>query len=221
MHSDEQRTTANRYAERGRVALSNGQYDAAIEAYEQALFIIESSPFNIDWKGLRESSQAGLRRARQAKAEYERAGRQAATERSLAEMAEQRERELIQEQQRLEQYMGAAIEAFNRDQFDLAEQYANRILQEQPDNTKAQDLARAATRARHDLGERDFLRKEKLAFREWMDDIAATRVLQEKILKWPSQSFWEQITSVRGQSSRAASLSFSTSARRAASSRSS
>jgi tetratricopeptide (TPR) repeat protein len=134
---DEQRTTANRYAERGRVALSNGQYDTAIEAYEQALFIIESSPFNIDWKGLRESAQSGLRRARQAKSDAERQGRQAAVERSLAEMAAEREQELIQEQQRLEQYMGAAIEAFNRDQFDLAEQYANRILEEQPDNTKA------------------------------------------------------------------------------------
>ena len=58
----------------------------------------------------------------------------------------------------------------------------------------------AARRASHDQVERDYLRKEKLAFREWMDDITNTRALQEKILKWPSQAFWDRISQVRSQS---------------------
>jgi len=196
---DEQRTTAGKFVNLGRMHLQNGRYDDAIENFEQAVFIIESSPYEIDWQGMREDATRGLREARRAKEDSQRADHQAAVERSLAEMAREAEQQLINEQQRMERLMGAGVEAFEREDFDAAEYYAQRVLDVQPDNTKAQDLQMAARRAHHDQIERDYLIREKRRFREWMDDINATRVLQQKILKWPSQSFWDRISQVRSQ----------------------
>jgi type II secretory pathway component GspD/PulD (secretin)/tetratricopeptide (TPR) repeat protein len=196
---DEQRTKAAKLTNIGRMHLANARFDSAIENFDNALFIINSSPYEIEWGSLQQDAENGLRQAKYLKAQAEKNERREAIEDSLAQMAAQEEQELLAEQARLEQWMAAAVDAFNRDEFRLSEEYANRILEVQPDNTKARELQLAAGRARHDRVEADFLRREKLAFREWMDDIQATRVPQEKILSWPSRSFWERISAVRAK----------------------
>ena len=59
---------------------------------------------------------------------------------------------------------------------------------------QARDLQLASRRAYHEEVNRDYVRREKQAFRDWFDDIQQTRVLQDKILKWPSQKFWDDIS---------------------------
>lgn len=197
---DEQRTTAAKHVSLGRMDLQGRRYDEAVEAYEQALFIMNASPYQIDWKDLKGDAQTGLREARMAKDDSERSARENATEEALRDLAKGEEDRLLREQERLEQWMGAGVEAFYRNQFEQAEYYAGKVLEVQPDNTKARDLQMAANRAGHDQVEADFLVREKRAYREWMEDMQATRVLQDKLLKWPSQSFWNQISSVRSRS---------------------
>jgi hypothetical protein len=114
-------------------------------------------------------------------------------------MAAQEEQRLIAEQQRLERLLGSGIEAFSAGKYETAQFYAEKVLDAQPDNTKARDLQLSARRAYHEQVQADFLREEKLRFQEWWDDMQATRVLQDRILKWPSESFWKNITEVRGR----------------------
>ncbi len=103
---DEQRTTASKFVNLGRMHLTNGRFDDAIENFEQASFIIESSPYEIDWQGLREDATRGLREARSMKEEQARTAGRRAVEQSLAEMAREEEQRLIAEQQRLERLDG-------------------------------------------------------------------------------------------------------------------
>ncbi len=194
---DEQRTTASKLVNLARQNLQGRRYDDAIDNFEQALFIITSSPYDVDWGGLKEQAEQGLRNAKQMKQEAQRAEHRASVESSLENMAQAEEQRLLAEQQQLERLMGSAIEAFDRDDFEHAEFYAGKVLDVQPDNTKARDLQLAARRAHHDQVEGDYLIEEKRHFREWMDDIEATRIPQDKILKWPSQSFWDHISEVR------------------------
>lgn len=196
---DEQRTTAAKHVSLGRMHLQGRRYDESIESYEQALFIMNASPYQIDWKELKGDAETGLREARMAKADSERVARENATQEALDSLAQEEEARLLQERERLEQWMGAGVEAFYRNQFEQAEYYAGKVLDIQPDNTKARDLQMAANRARHDQVEADFLVREKRAYREWMEDMQATRILQDKLLKWPSQSFWNQISQVRAR----------------------
>jgi tetratricopeptide (TPR) repeat protein len=194
---DEQRTKAAKLTNLARTHLANARFDSAIESFEDALFIINSSPYDIEWGSLKKDAQDGLRQARYSKEQSARIERQDQVEASLTEMAEQEEQVLMQELARLESWMAAGIDAFNRDDFQTAEAMANRILDVQPDNTKARELQMAAGRASHERIQESYLRREKLAFREWQDDIAATRIPQDKILQWPSRSFWERISETR------------------------
>ncbi len=197
---EEQRTKAGKLNNVGRMHLTNERYDDAIEAFQDSLFIINTSPFQVEWGSIESDAQNGLRQAKAQKEAAEKEARQSAIEDALAEMAKEEEQQLLAELERLEQWMGAAVKAFDRDDYVSAIAYAEKILEEQPDNTKAQDLREAAERARHNQLEVDYLKREKQAFREWMDDIQATRIPQDKILVWPSRKFWDKITDLRKSS---------------------
>ncbi len=194
---DEQRTKAAQLTSQGRIHLDNDRFDSAIEAFEDALFIINTSPYEIDWGNIRKEAEDGLRQSRTLKADAARNRHRSAVESGLDQLAREEEQRLLQEMERLAKWMGAAIEAFERNQFDLASSYAEQILDVQPDNTKARELLLAARRAKHDKRQVTFLRDEKIKFREWYDDIQRTRIAQDKALAWPSQSFWESIRKLR------------------------
>ena len=123
-------------------------------------------------------TENGLRQAKYMKEQEAKHQRRESIEKSLDDLARAEEQDLVKEMQQLELLMGAGIEAFQSNRFELAEDYANRVLAVQPDNTKARELALASNRAQHEHTERQFLIDEKLRFREWMDDITATRVLR-------------------------------------------
>ncbi|MCC7136890.1 MAG: hypothetical protein IT460_00505 [Planctomycetes bacterium] len=194
---DEQRTTAEKYAERGRDALVRRDYDAAVESYEQSLFIINSCPFPIDWRNLKQTAENGLAEARRGQRDTARTERRNATEKAVGALAEQEERRLLEEQTRLESLMFSAIDAFERGELDLAQDQAERVLEAQPDNEKARDLRETVMAVRHEKVESDRVKLEKRAFAEWRDDMESTRNLEHRILKWPSQSFWSKITNAR------------------------
>ncbi|MCB9825677.1 MAG: hypothetical protein H6806_12385 [Planctomycetes bacterium] len=197
---DEQRTKAAKLTGQGRMHLDNDRFDSAIEAFEDALFIINTSPYQVDWGNIRKEAEDGLRQARTLQNDAIKVRRREAMEEGLTELAREEEQRLIQEMERLAKWMGAGIEAYERNQFDLAASYAEQILEAQPDNTKARELQLASRRAMHDKRQLQYLRDEKIKFREWYDDIQMTRVPQDKILKWPSRSFWDSITKVRASS---------------------
>ncbi len=194
---DEQKTKAAQLSNLGRMHLANGRFDDAIENFEQSLFIMTASPYDIDWGELEQETSNGLRNAQSLKEAEEAAARRRAIEGSLQDQAMAEEEQLMAQMRRLESWMGAGVEAFGRDDFEKAGYYAGLVLNEQPDNTKAKDLQLASNRASHAQYENDYLREEKLRFREWMNDITNTRVPQDKILVWPSQKFWDDITEIR------------------------
>jgi type II secretory pathway component GspD/PulD (secretin)/tetratricopeptide (TPR) repeat protein len=194
---DEQRTTAEKHFNLGRMALEQGRWDDAIEELDQALMIINASPYEVDWGTLKADAEAAVAEARRGKQASAKMERDQQIARTLGQLASEEEKRLMQEQQRLESLMGAAVDAFSRAEYDATEELTQQILAVQPDNSKAKELQEAAAAARHDQINAVYLEREKQAFREWMDDIDATRVLEHKILKWPSQTFWDKITHAR------------------------
>ena len=200
LRADAQRTKVAKLNSLGQMHLANDRYDSAIEAFEDALFIINTAPISVDWGNAQGEATNGLRQAKNAKADAKKQRHRDTVERGLSELAKAEEQELIRDMERLAKWMGEAIAAFERNQFDLAEEYASRVLDEQPDNTKARELMIAAQRAQHDKRQVDHLRREKIAFREWLDDINRTRIAQDRIMSWPSRSFWQKITDLRAKS---------------------
>lgn len=194
---DEQRTTAEKHYAAGRLAAEKGDFDRAIESFGQAIFIITSSPYPIDWRSLKQDAENGLAAAKSAREAAEKATRRSENERVLGDLAQDEEKRLLDEQARLETLMITAIEAFNRDEYELAENQADLVLDAQPDNRKAKELKEAATAARHDKVNSDQTRKDQIAMKEWILDMQGAKNLEHKILRWPSQKFWNDITRAR------------------------
>ncbi len=199
---EEQKVTVRRLIGEGRQAMEAKSYDAADESFERALFIVSSaklSPLGMDDQlaQLGSEAEAGKkeleRRMAEAEAEQERRDTAAA----LKQVAEIEEKQLMEARERRAKMLSSAIDAFNREDFDLAENYAQQVLREEPDNTVAHDLLENARRARHKNVNEAYLRELKDSFRRWQVDIEQTKVPSTKILSWPSQSFWDKIGIVR------------------------
>ncbi|HEX5139117.1 MAG TPA: hypothetical protein VFY93_19265 [Planctomycetota bacterium] len=199
---EEQKVTVRRLVADGQQAMEAGEYEMASDALERALFIVGSA--NLSPLGTDEDLSKLGREAEALQKEVERrdAGAKADqemkdTERALKRVAEAEEKQMLEARDRRARTLSAAIDAFNREDFDLAESYAGEVLREEPDNTVAHDVLENARRARHQEMNAAYLRELKDSFRRWQVDIEATKVPFAQILRWPSQSFWDHISAVR------------------------
>jgi general secretion pathway protein D len=199
---EEQKVTVRRLIAEGKQAMEAKSYEQSDESYERALFIVSSaklSPLGMDddLSTLGSEAEAGKkeleRRMAQADAEQERRD----TQRALKQVAEAEEKQLLEGRERRARMLSAAIDAFNREDFELAENYAQQVLREEPDNTVAHDLLENARRAQHTVLGEQYLRDLKDSFRRWQVDIEQTKIPSTKILSWPSQTFWDRISQLR------------------------
>jgi len=199
---EEQKVTVRRLLAEGRQEMEARSYEEADQSCERALFIVSSSklsPLGTDDDLGKLGAEAEAlkreleRRRAQADVDQERKDTAAA----LKRVAELEEAQLLEARERRARMLSAAIDAFNRENFDLAENYAQQVLREEPDNTVARDLVENARRAGHAEVNVKYLRDLKDSFRRWQADIEATKIPSTKILSWPSQSFWDRITELR------------------------
>ena len=98
------------------------------------------------------------------------------------------------------QWLEAGIEAFEKGRLTKAAEQADRVLAVEPDNAKAAELKRASTAAADSQGSAPgSLTYERERFRAWIDDFWATADPKDRLMKWPSRSFWEALTTARAQ----------------------
>jgi general secretion pathway protein D len=199
---EEQKVTVRRLIAEGKQQMDAKSYDQASDSLERALFVVSSaklSPLGTDDELTKLGSEAEAakkeleRRIAQAEADQERAD----TARALKQVAEIEEKQLMEARERRARMLNSAIDAFNREEFELAETYAAEVLREEPDNTVARDLLENSQKARHTVIGEKYLRDLKESFRRWQVDIEQTKIPNSKILTWPSQSFWDRISQLR------------------------
>jgi general secretion pathway protein D len=200
----EQKLTVRRKLEEAKGAAEVQEFTEARRAYEQASFIVTSaklSPLGGDPELNELGSQAerGLRELEQAEAQAQAEQQRRDTEDALRLVARAEEDALMQDRDRRARLLSSAIDHFNREEFELAETLGQQVLDEEPDNRVARDVVSNARRARHTkVGER-YLRDLKASFRRWQVDIEESKIPQSALLEWPSQTFWDRITTVRAR----------------------
>ncbi len=199
---EEQKVTVRRLIGEGQQQMEAKSYAEADESYERALFIVSSaklSPLGMDddLARLGAEAEAGKKELERRMAQSDAEQEQRDTRAALKQVAEIEEKQLMEQRERRARMLSAAIDAFNREDFDLAENYAQQVLREEPDNTVAQDLLENSRRAQHTVLGEAYLRDLKDGFRRWQSDIEATKIPSTKILSWPSQTFWDRISQLR------------------------
>jgi general secretion pathway protein D len=200
----EQKLTVRRKLGEARNAADVQEFKEARRAYEEASFIVHSarlSPLGSDAElnELGAEAERGLSELERAEAEAQAEQQRRDTEDALRIVARAEEEALLKERDRRARILSAAIDHFNREEFELAETLGQQVLDEEPDNRVARDIVSNARRARHTkVGER-YLLDLKASFRRWQVDIEETKIPQTGLLRWPSQSFWDRITKLRAR----------------------
>jgi len=181
----------------GKIALSRGDYDHAIEEFSMALNNIRWAPYSIDWGGIDEEAAALLERARAdrtAATETQRldAQRQAHEDLRLREDAERARREAI-----VTNILDQSIDAFEHEEYDEAMDLADQVLRREPRNEQATQIRDAAFRAGREAVRSDYIDAKREQFARWKEMIQEMRIPWTNVITLPDADEWRRITELR------------------------
>jgi general secretion pathway protein D len=179
--------------------LARGDYDGAITELTLAQDSIRWAPYTVDWQGL-DSEVAGLLESAKARRQEDLEAKQRESERVAFEAIQQEEAAANARKEAATQNMlDQALAAFNAGDYDTAEEYAQRVLDVDPRNEKAEDVKRTAFKAgREAVGEQTLSRKRE-QYKVWQEQMDELLVPYNDVITLPDREFWQQITELRSR----------------------
>ncbi len=188
---DQARLLARQNVDVGQLALADGNPDAAVRSFEDALLLLKANPDVADAS----LSEAGV------------AARLAVARRAAADAAARRDAELLgrataqQEQfdlaeatrqdRHVRQLMDGAHSAFLADDYVAAEQALDEVLQRQPRHPEAGDLKRIVQKARHDAQDRATRLSYREEWQDTFDELEQDSVIPDGIVNFPDAADWQ------------------------------
>ena len=181
----------------GKLALSRGEYDAAIAELTITRTLIRTAPYAIDWEGMDTEVDTLLERAR--------VDRVAAAEARRVREQEQAHRELQQreaEDHDLREAITAnrinqGFDAFDRAEFDQAMDFADQALRRSPRNELAQELRDASFRAGRKKVHADYIIQKREEFARWREHLQELMIPWTDVITLPDPERWRQLTEIR------------------------
>jgi len=178
--------------------LSAGNREAAARTAQQVVDRIAWTRGSVDWGDIEQNARELLAATAAGQAGLTDSQRRE-TDRQAYMRLQSEERATDQRNAlRLETLLKAGYDRYLANDFAAAEQLAQAVLEEDPENAKAQELADAARDAQRQTADRRALadrREEILRWREAMEEV---RVPYHEILTPPDKEHWAQISKLRG-----------------------
>ena len=196
LRAQQLKSSALENLERGKLALTRGDYDEAISELSLARDYVRWAEIQIDWEGIDAESEALLRQARE---ERERAldEQRLATQARTTEMLRAEEDAArAQEQAQIASLLSSGTAAFEAQAYDTARVFADRALKLDPRNEFAMDLRDASFKAGIERDNAEFIRRKRERYREWELELQAYLVPNSDILSL-DEDYWRDITEVR------------------------
>ncbi len=191
------RSEAEEYLRRGDLLAARGDYPAAIAEYTLCLDSIRWAPYAIDWGGLREEAEAQLAQAREKRDQSEAQNRLAAEQDAYARIKAQEALEAERRTQRVATMLKASIAAFERGDYESAQEIADRVLAEDPRNARATDLRDASFRAGREQFRADFLARKREQYARWQEEIQELLVPWTGVITLPEAATWQANSDLR------------------------
>ncbi|MGQ0554197.1 MAG: hypothetical protein ACT4PU_13370 [Planctomycetota bacterium] len=191
---DQTRVQILHHQQQGEAALARNDARTAIEAFENALALLRSSP-DASSSGVRPADiSARLNFAR--KMEAERLGQRDEELLAQAQAAEDEARRTESERQalRIEQLIERADSAFLNDDYPAAEAALAIVLEIDPEHVAAASLKRIAAQARHSQQDRNTRILYREQWQDTFDELEQDLVPQNDLVLFPDSKSWEQIT---------------------------
>ncbi|MEO0651683.1 MAG: hypothetical protein AAFZ65_13485, partial [Planctomycetota bacterium] len=193
------RAEAESALEKGELELARGNYDAAIAEFSLARSHAQYAPAEMQQTDLADRAQDMLERARTARDEAAEAERQATQQATADRLRAEREAAEARRQERLNTTLEQAFGAFDSGSYDAAIELADRVLQEDPRNDRAQELRDASFQAGRRQTQRSYIDRKRQQFKRWELELRALRIAQSEIIDLPNSEEWREKTARRGQ----------------------
>lgn len=170
------------------------EYDKARSELENAQLIMRFDPYETDFGVRKTDVDELLSVVRRRLDEQKRANESEEYRAAYQKLVEQENAAKRREDEQTRNLLVAAIESFQRGEFDNTELQANKVLRYQPGNQKAKELVECARQAKHQQWRANFYAQKRDQFQRWMLDIRAAQVPDPTLLKWAPPDEWAMIS---------------------------
>ncbi|MCB9883317.1 MAG: hypothetical protein H6834_16120 [Planctomycetes bacterium] len=166
-------------------AMDSGDFARASTKAEEVLTFIRYAPIG-EWDQIQKDAAQLADTARQRLEQQ----RQQEREKQLREAQSQITQFETEAQQKVQNEINTQLrlgtEAFDKENYGLAIQYADRVLVQDPINEEAQHLRLAATKMSSDKANRDYLEEKRRRFRIWRNQLGEVKIPYTGVMTPPN-----------------------------------
>ncbi|HEX6884320.1 MAG TPA: hypothetical protein VF530_13155 [Planctomycetota bacterium] len=202
LRKDQLEIDARQKVDKAKLAISRGDYDAALIELTLAQDQVRWSPYSGDWAALEQEIEALIASTRQEKVRIEQANRAAAQREAQQALRTREQDDQARRAQVVATLMDQAITAFQKQEYDQAMELADRVLRLEPRNERAMDLRDTAFRKGRDLVQETFLREKLQQYQRWKEDMDELRIPYQGVITLPDEDYWRAITALRADRTR-------------------
>ncbi len=175
---------------RGNRAVNDKEYQLAIDEYTAVIEQIQWFPYHLDLEAVKGEAEVGLKRARDLKAEADRARSLETVKNAENESNMRREEDRARRAETIGKLFNEAQEEFERERFGISEALCDKVLQIDPNNDDAADLKEIAVMARHKQADKRILTDLKNEWKWQFQKIDEKMIPQTRVVEFPDAEIW-------------------------------
>lgn len=196
LREEQMKADAENKLRRARIELERGRYDQALAEADLALTTVKYAEAFVDWGDIEQRAEALVAEATTAREERTEATRQTAQREAAELLRAQEARVRQQDEARIARQLDQAIAAFDLESYELAMEFSERVLEEDPRNEMAREIRDTSFEAGREKANQNFLRKKQVRFQEWRQELLEQRIPYTKLLN-VDQKDWNELTEMR------------------------
>jgi len=183
----------------GKLAMSRGEYDAAIAEFTIAQNYIRFAPYSIDWRGVDNEIDRLLETAQADRAAAQRSTREAKQRAAFEALKTQEQAQDDRQRALVTNILDRAVTAYDYADYDEAMDLADQALREDPRNEMAQEIRAAAFRSGRQKVREDYVVEKREQFRRWQESLKELQVPWTDVVTLPDADRWKEITEKRAR----------------------
>ena len=173
-------------------------YDKALVLVRGVVDRIEWSRGELDWGDLDQQAHDALAKVQELQAGHEELRRDR-KRRAAYEALQSEERQTARQQElRIDNLLMAATNAFDRADYEMAEELAQGVLDIDQHDIQAQQILDASQDAAREYADRIFIQKRREEFNRWRNEMERVRIPTADTFIDPDSDYWAEISAKRG-----------------------
>jgi general secretion pathway protein D len=179
--------------------IAHANYDAAITELTLAQDSIRWAPYSVDWEGLDTKVAEMLSTAKTRREQAIDAEREASQRASFEALRHEEEAREARRVAQIQNVLDQALAKFRAGEYEDAQELAERVLELEPRNEKAQDVRNSAFKAGRDQMRAQTLVRKREQYKVWQEQMDELLVPYTDIITLPDREFWQNITELRAR----------------------